>query len=31
MQDGTRVVFQGDKIYLRQYTSPGVRDSWQVG
>ena len=25
-QNGTRVVFQGDKhdIYLRQYTSPGV-------
>ena len=29
MQDGTRVVFQGDKhdIFPRQYTSPGVRDS----
>ena len=28
-QDGTRVVFQGDKhdILPRQYTSPGVRDS----
>ena len=28
-QDGTRVVFQGDKhdIFPRQYTSPGVRDS----
>ena len=29
MQDGTRVVFQGDKhdIFPKQYTSPGVRDS----
>ena len=30
MQDGTRVVFQGDKHDIfcpRQYTSPGVRDS----
>ena len=28
-QDGTRVVFQGDKhdIFPRQYTNPGVRDS----
>ena len=28
-QDGTRVVFQGDKhdIFPRQYMSPGVRDS----
>ena len=28
-QDGTRVVFQGDKHYIfpRQYTSPSVRDS----
>ena len=28
-QDGTRVVFQGDKhdIFPRQYTSPSVRDS----
>ena len=28
-QDGTRVVFQGDKhdIIPKQYTSPGVRDS----
>ena len=32
-QDGTRVVFQGDKhgIFPQQCTSPGVRDSWQVG
>ena len=32
-QDGTRVVFQGDKhdILPRQYTSLGVRDSWRVG
>ena len=32
-QDGTRVVFQGDKhnILTRQYTSLGVRDSWRVG
>ena len=32
-QDGTRVLFQGDKhdILPRQCTSPGVRDSWRVG
>ena len=32
-QDGTRVVFQGDKhdMLPRQYTSPGVRDIWRVG
>ena len=32
-QDGTRVVFQGDNMIFcpRQYTSTGVRDSWQVG
>ena len=32
-QDGTRVVFQGDKhnILPRQYTSLGVRDNWRVG
>ena len=32
-QDGTRVLFQGDKhdILPRQCKSPGVRDSWRVG
>ena len=33
-QDGTRLVFQGDKhdiCFPRQYRSPGVRDSWRVG
>ena len=33
-QDGTRVVFQGDKHDIfspRQYTSSGVKDGWQVG
>ena len=33
MQDGTRVVFQGDKhdILPRWCTSSNVRDSWRVG
>ena len=32
-QDGTRVVFQGTSMifFPIQFTSPGVRDSWQVG
>ena len=32
-QDGTRVVFMGDKhdILPKTITSPGFRDSWRVG